>query len=106
MISRNDRCSLSSALVSGMICGCRRSAAARVVVAYGAAIGTEAPGARRCGRADTYDEPRPRVSSWPPLRLTRLRRERGSVVVVWPADPVNLADGRGACDGRSERAHV
>ena len=46
--------------------------------------GTEAPGARRCGQADAHDELRARVSSWPPLRLARLRRERGSVVVVWP----------------------
>ena len=35
--------------------------------------GTEAPGARRCGQADVYDELRARVSSWPPLRLARLR---------------------------------
>lgn len=41
--------------------------------------GTEAPGARRCGQADPHDEPRARVSSWPPLRLARLRRERESV---------------------------
>src|SRR4051794_18077698 len=41
-----------------------------------------------CGQADTHDEPRARVSSWPPLRLARLRRERESVVVVSPAAPV------------------
>src|SRR6476660_2680391 len=58
------------------------------IVAYGVTIGTEAPGARRCGQADTHDEPRARVSSWPPLRLARLRRERESVVVVSPAVPV------------------
>ena len=52
---------------------CRRSAAVFYIVAYGATIGTEAPGARRCGQADAYDEPRVRVSSWPPLRLARLR---------------------------------
>ena len=49
--------------------------------------GTEAPGARRCGQAVVYDELRARVSSWPPLRLARLRRERGSVGVVSPAAP-------------------
>jgi hypothetical protein len=49
--------------------------------------GTEAPGARRCGQADAHDELRARVSSWPPLRLARLRRERESVVVVSPAAP-------------------
>ncbi len=57
--------------------------------------GTEAPGARRCGQADVFDELRARVSSWPPLRLARLRRERGSVGVVSPAAPVTLADGGG-----------
>jgi transposase len=49
--------------------------------------GTEAPGARRCGQADLFDEPRARVSSWPPLRLARLRRERESVGVVSPTAP-------------------
>ena len=49
--------------------------------------GTEAPGARRCGQADAQSELRARVSSWPPLRLARLRRERGSVGVVSPAAP-------------------
>jgi len=57
--------------------------------------GTEAPGARRCGQADAHIELRARVSSWPPLRLARLRRERGSVGVVSPAAPVTLADGGG-----------
>jgi hypothetical protein len=36
------------------------------------------------GQADLDDELRARVSSWRPVRPTRLRRERGSVVVVWP----------------------
>ncbi len=44
-------------------------------------------GSTKCGQADTHDEPRARVSSWPPLRLARLRRERESVVVVSPAAP-------------------
>ena len=42
------------------------------------------------GQADVFDEPRARVSSWPPLRPTRLRRERGSVVVVLPTAPATL----------------
>ena len=45
----------------------------RLTRAYGATIGTEAPGSTKCGQADTHDEPRARVSSWPPLRLARLR---------------------------------
>ncbi|MHC2382739.1 hypothetical protein ACVIU7_009686 [Bradyrhizobium liaoningense] len=45
-------------------------------------------GSTKCGQADAHDEPRARVSSWPPLRLARLRRERESVVVVSPAAPV------------------
>ena len=45
------------------------------------------PGQRRrehegAGRPISYVELRARVSSWPPLRLARLRRERESVVVV------------------------
>ena len=80
---------LSMGLVTGMrVSRCQCSAAIFKIVAYGATIGTEAPGARRCGQADAFDEPRARVSSWPPLRLARLRRERESVVVVSPAAPV------------------
>jgi hypothetical protein len=63
------------------------SAAMFKVVAYGVTIGTEAPGARRCGQADPLHEPRARVVSWPPLRLARLRRERESVVVCRPRLP-------------------
>jgi hypothetical protein len=55
--------------------------------------GTEAPGARKCGQADAHDELRARVSSWPPLRLAQLRRERGSVGVVSPAAPVTMLAG-------------
>jgi hypothetical protein len=39
----------------------------------------------KCGQADVFDELRARVSSWPPLRPARLRRERGSVGVASPA---------------------
>ena len=42
------------------------------------------------------DEPRARVSSWPPLRPARLRRERGSVVVVSPTAPVIRTTGGAA----------
>ncbi|RWV77189.1 hypothetical protein GW17_00062022 [Ensete ventricosum] len=56
--------------------------------------GRMAPGARKCGQADAYDELRARVSSWPPLRLarkeTRMRRVIGidlhrtfGEVVIW-----------------------
>jgi Transposase len=51
--------------------------------------GTVAPGARRCGQADVLDDLRTRVSSWPPLRLARLRREPVSVGVVSPAAPAS-----------------
>lgn len=40
------------------------------------------------GRPMHTNELRARVSSWPPLRLARLRRERESVVVVSPAVPL------------------
>src|SRR5438445_11791559 len=83
----------SSGLVTGMrVSRCRCSAAIFKIAAYGAIIGTEAPGARRCGQADAFDEPRARVSSWPPLRLARLRWERESVVVVSPVAPVLWSD--------------
>ena len=39
---------------------------------------------RRPGRPVLFDGPRARVSKWPPLRLTRMRFERESVVVVCP----------------------
>jgi hypothetical protein len=42
------------------------------IVAYGATI-DRGTGSTKCGQADTHDEPRARVSSWPPLRLARLR---------------------------------
>jgi hypothetical protein len=41
-------------------------------------------------QVDELDELRARVSSWPPLRLARLRRERGSVGVVSPAAPIDV----------------
>ena len=63
--------------------------------------GTEAPGARRCGQAGVFDELRARVSSWPPLRPARLRRERGSVVVVQPTAP--LAKNRRESDEARDR---
>ena len=53
-----------------------------------------------CGQADPYDELRARVSSWPPLRLARLRRERESVVVVLPAAPVFFGNKGGADETR------
>ena len=38
----------------------------------------------RSGRPVLFDGLRARVSSWPPLRLARMRRERESVGVVCP----------------------
>src|SRR6188768_4553751 len=64
--------------------------------------GTEAPGARWCGQAGALDELRARVSSWPPLRLARLRRERGSVGVVSPAAPMAWK-GRGDAHATGDR---
>ena len=64
----------------------------------------EHPGQRHrehegAGRPFLQHEPRARVSSWPPLRLARLRRERESVVVVSPAAPAFCHwQGRRACD--------
>src|SRR4051794_22510246 len=68
---------------SGLVTGMRM-----LVPAYGATIRDRGTGSTKCGQADVYDELRARVSSWPPLRLARLRRERGSVGVVSPHAPV------------------
>src|SRR3712207_8397847 len=51
--------------------------------------GTRGTGSSPSGQADVHDEPRARVSSWPPPRPARLRRERGSVGVVSPTAPVD-----------------
>src|SRR5438093_13749150 len=57
----------------------------------------------RLGRPVLFDGLRARVSSWPPLRLARMRRERESVGVVCP--PVLLTQTKdrkeGACDAVS-----
>src|SRR5882672_906218 len=60
---------------------CRRPAEIEAVPAYGATIRDRGTGSTKCGQADVFHELRARVSSWPPLRLARLRRERGSVGV-------------------------
>ena len=70
---------LSIALVSGMRYVASRPAAEPT---YG--CGGRARGVRRnqLGQADQYLELRARVSTWPPLRLARLRCERESVSVA------------------------
>src|SRR3954447_24395272 len=67
------------------------------VLVYGATIRDEGHREHVSGQADTYVELRARVSSWPPLRPTRLRRERGSVVVVLPTAPIETL-AKGALD--------
>ena len=42
------------------------------------------------GRPVLHDEPRARVSSWPPLRPARLRFARESVVVVLPIGSLGI----------------
>ena len=66
----------------------RSSGCSEESAAYGATIRDRGAGSTKCGQADLFDEPRARVSSWPPLRLARLRRERESVGVVSPTAPV------------------
>src|SRR4051795_10846546 len=58
------------------------------------AAGRRGAGSTKRGQADAFDEPRARVSSWPPLRPARLRRERGSVVVVSPTAPTATDGGQ------------
>src|SRR5918996_4144274 len=63
--------------------------------------GLRGAGSMKRGQADSDDELRARVSSWPPLRPARLRRERGSVVVVQPTAP--LAKNRRESDEARDR---
>src|SRR3954453_6403681 len=55
--------------------------------------GLRGAGSMKRGQADALHELRARVSSWPPLRPARLRRERGSVVVVQPTAPETMTEG-------------
>jgi hypothetical protein len=65
----------SSMLVTGMmriaVPAC--SAGIGCFPAYGATIRAEGHREHASGQADVFDEPRSRVSSWPPQRPTRLR---------------------------------
>src|SRR4028119_2491978 len=62
--------------------------------------GTRGTGSTPSGQAETYDEPRARVSSWPPPRPARLRRERGSVGVASPTAPVEREEEQDATRDR------
>src|SRR5438132_11804318 len=95
----NSSWSRSIALVTGMRIAVRsRSAGIDLVPAYGATIRDEGHWEHASGQADTHHEPRARVSSWPPLRPTRLRCERGSVVVVLPTAPKQSKERSSRCD--------
>ena len=88
---------LSMGLVTGMKdSGADYPAGILVVPAYGETIRDRGAGSTKCGQAVVHDEPRIRVSSWPPLRLARLRREREFVVVVSPHAPVLCNEGDGS----------
>src|SRR5215204_3935620 len=88
----------SMAFVTGMTMPVPTSGWDKAVLAYGATIRDRGTGSTKCGQADVHDELRARVSSWPPLRLARLRRERGSVGVVSPDAPVLSKDRRTHCE--------
>src|SRR5258708_29928915 len=91
--------SRSSGLVTGMrIAVPARSAGIGLVPAYGATIRDEGHWEHASGHGDTHPEPRARVSSSPPLRPTRLRCERGSLVVVLPTAPTQSTQRRRAVD--------
>ena len=82
---RSFELSASMAFVTGMrIPVPAHPAGTALVLAYGVTIRDEGHREHVMGRPILNDEPRARVCSWPPLRPTRLRRERGSVVVVSP----------------------
>jgi hypothetical protein len=69
----NSSCSRSIALVTGMRIAVPAPPAGTFVLVYGATIRDEGHREHVSGQADTYVELRARVSSWPPLRPTRLR---------------------------------
>ena len=112
---RSWRLSASIALVTGMKGGrCRRVATTEPLQLLSASgsvstvrpSGTGASGSeRRLGRPFLYDAPRARVSSWPPLRLARMRFERESVGVVCPPGShiINLVEG-GQSSGTQDRS--
>src|SRR6476646_7103030 len=103
MILRSRAFTLSIALVTGMRIAVPAPPVGNMrFLAYGATIRDEGHREHVSGQADLQDEPRARVSSWPPLRPTRLRRERGSVVVVLPTAPVEPQQ-RGAGDATRDR---
>ena len=60
-------------LVTGMRIAVPAPPAGTSVLVYGATIRDEGHREHVSGQADTYVELRARVSSWPPLRPTRLR---------------------------------
>jgi hypothetical protein len=66
---------------------CQRSAPVFYIVAYGATIGTEAPGARCAGRPIHMMSRELELVAGRLCDLALLRRERESVVVVSPAAP-------------------
>src|SRR3954452_7307395 len=91
-LARTVRCrTVANTLSTGFVTGIRIAVpappAGTCVLVYGETIRDEGHREHVSGQADTYVELRARVSSWPPLRPTRLRRERGSVVVVCPLLP-------------------
>ena len=64
---------LSIGLVTGMRIAVPARPAGTSVLVYGATIRDEGHREHVSGQADTYVELRARVTSWPPLRPTRLR---------------------------------
>ena len=69
----NSSCRRSIAFVTGMRIAVPARPAGTSVLVYGATIRDEGHREHVSGQADTYLELRARVSSWPPLRPTRLR---------------------------------
>src|SRR5918995_7139267 len=94
----------SSGLVTGMMLAALPSPARSRSLRMVRPSGLRGAGSMKRGQADAYDEPRARVSSWPPLRPARLRLERGSVGVVQPTAP--LANSwRGSDEARDRHGH-
>jgi hypothetical protein len=105
LTSPSDRSSrFVDRMKGGRCCPCRATVSAAGGVRggeYGAAV--RDGGVRKqtwSGRPFLFDGLRARVCGWPPLRLARVRCERGSVGVVLPAccftDPINGEGGEGS----------
>src|SRR5919205_1252553 len=93
---RVGRCEFSARLLAGMLLsGATGSVERDNPPAVSWDNRDRGAGSTWSGQAGVSDELRARVVIWPPLRLARVRRERGSVSVVLPAGSRDLSKRKG-----------